>query len=148
MSILVTDAGFRADDWTGPFLPLGALDSLADPSAAAADLAPADDPARLAPWLGRLGMVRVRFPHFADGRGFTLGVRLRRMGYGGRLRAHGHVLADQFRLVRRAGFDEVEISAELARRQPEEHWRVPLEGLLASYQTRLRAAPGAFHGRA
>jgi uncharacterized protein (DUF934 family) len=147
MSILVTDRGFGPDDWSGAFLPLDALDEAADPASVGVDLAPADDPLRLVPWLGRIGMVRVRFPHFADGRGFTIGARLRRLGYAGRLRAQGHVLADQYRHARRAGFDEVEISAELALRQPEEHWRIRLEGLLDTYQTRLRGPSGAFHGR-
>lgn len=147
MSILVTDAGFRADDWSGPFVPLEALRAGAAPAGAAVDIGPEGNPLELVPHLPEIGMVRVRFAHFADGRGFSIAARLRRLGYGGRLRAQGHVLADQYRLARRAGFDEVEISAELARRQPEEHWRHRLEGLLETYQARLRTAPGAFHGR-
>jgi len=52
--------------------------------------------------------VRIAFPSFADGRGFTLARRLRQLGFTGRLRAAGHVLPDQYRHTRRSGFDELE----------------------------------------
>lgn len=67
--------------------------------------------------------IRITFASFADGRGFTLAAALRRAGFAGRLRAAGHVIADQYAMARRSGFDEVEISTELATRQPEEQWR-------------------------
>ena len=58
----------------------------------------------------------IPFGSFSDGRGFTWAKRLRMAGFSGRLRAAGHVIADQYAMARRAGFDEVEISPDLARR--------------------------------
>ena len=76
----------------------------------------------LAPQLGGVEMIRVPFPSFADGRGFSVAQRLRDLGYKGHLRAQGHVISDQFRYALSCGFDDVEISEELAARQPAEHW--------------------------
>ena len=84
-------------------------------------------------------MVRVDFPSFSDGRGFTIARQLRRMGFDGRLRARGHVIADQYAMARRSGFDEVEISAELAARQPEDQWLRRADWRAHDYQNRLRA---------
>ena len=44
------------------------------------------------------------FPALAD-RGFTLARSLRGAGYTGRLRAAGHVIADQYTMARRSGFE-------------------------------------------
>ena len=83
-------------------------------------------------------MIRIDFPSFADGRGFTLAALLRRANYSGRLRARGHVLADQYAMARRAGFDEVEIDDALAARQPEEQWLDRATWQNHDYQSRLR----------
>ena len=123
MSILVTDAGFHPDDWTGGFMPAAALTDRPWAVGLGVDLAADADPAPLVPHFPAIGLIRIRLPHFAAQDGFALAQRLRRLGYARRLRAEGHVLADQYTLARRAGFDEVEISAALALRQPEEHWR-------------------------
>jgi uncharacterized protein (DUF934 family) len=80
----------------------------------------------------------VDFPSFADGRGFTIAAILRRMGYAGRLRAKGHVIADQYAMARRSGFDEVEIDAGLAERQPENQWLARANWQTHNYQARLR----------
>ncbi|MGH1357049.1 MAG: DUF934 domain-containing protein, partial [Thalassovita sp.] len=71
MSVIVTDAGFGPDDWTGGFTALGeaANDVLS------VDLASDADPADLAERLDGLQMIRVDFPSFADGRGFTIARR-------------------------------------------------------------------------
>lgn len=122
--VIVTDAGFGPDDWTG---------------GVARDLASGDDPEALAGELDGIGLIRVGFPSFADGRGFTIARRLRLMGYAGRLRATGHVIADQYAMARRAGFDEVEITADLARRQPEDQWLARADWRSHDYQSRLRA---------
>ena len=61
------------------------------------------DPAELVPWFDRLALVRVRFPAMGDGRGFSIGARLRELGYAGRLRAAGPLIADQFAAARRMG---------------------------------------------
>lgn len=126
-TVIVTDRGFAPDDWTGA-------------AAEMAELAPGDDPRALAGRLDALRLVRIAFPGFADGRGFTLARQLRAMGYAGRMRAVGHVLADQYAMARRAGFDEVEIDAALAARQPEDQWLARADWRAHDYQSRLRAS--------
>ena len=128
-TVIVRDEGFAPEDWTAGFAGGVALDLPSD-----ADVATLD---------GRLDgieMIRIAFPKSADGRGFTLARRLRMMGYAGRLRAWGHVLADQYAMARRSGFDEVEIPADLAARQPEAQWRVRADWRAHDYQARLRGA--------
>ncbi len=132
MTVIVTDSGFDADDWTGGFETDKAVDLLPD-----ADLS------EIAERLQALAMIRIHFPSFADGRGFTLARQLRHMGYGGRLRAFGHVLADQYAMARRSGFDEVEIGDELARRQPEDQWLDRARWQAHDYQARLGRARAA-----
>lgn len=134
-SVVVTDQGFGSDDWTGGFV---SPDAYAANGVAALDLASDTDPADLARYLDA-PMIRIDFASFADGRGFTLARRLRILGYGGRLRARGHVIADQYAMARRAGFDEVQISADLAARQPAAQWRARADWRAHDYQSRLRA---------
>jgi len=133
MSILVNDTGFTTDDWDGDFAALND----ARPGVAI-DLASSNDPVELAGRLVDIPMIRVDFPSFADGRGFTIARQLRLMGFTGRLRARGHVIADQYAMARRAGFDEVEISHEMAERQPESHWMFRANWKEHDYQARLR----------
>ena len=133
MSVIVTDMGFGPDDWTDGFEGDTVVDLEPD-----ADLQPLRDR------LSALEMVRIAFPSFADGRGFSLARRLRLAGYEGRLRAKGHVLADQYAMARRSGFDEVEIGEDLARRQPEDQWRARANWREHDYQSRLRG-PSAFN---
>lgn len=135
MSVIVTDDGFRADDWTGGFAPLAG----AGPEARAVELGPADRAEALEGRLDGIAAIRILFPAFNDGRGFTLARRLRAMGFAGRLRASGHVLSDQYAMARRCGFDEVEISDDLAARQPEDQWRFRAGWGNHYYQARLRA---------
>ncbi|WP_413855838.1 DUF934 domain-containing protein, partial [Albidovulum sp.] len=84
-------------------------------------------------------MIAVGFPAFSDGRGFTLARHLRNRGFGGRLRAKGHVIADQYAMARRAGFDEVEIPDDLAARQPQEQWLFRADWRDHDYRSRLKA---------
>ncbi|MEO1140063.1 MAG: DUF934 domain-containing protein [Pseudomonadota bacterium] len=135
MSIIVTDKGFSSEDWDGTFAALND----AHPGVAI-DLASSNDPHELAGRLDETPMIRVDFPSFSDGRGFTIARQLRLMGYKGRLRARGHVIADQYAMARRSGFDEVEISEELAERQPEEQWLFRADWQAHDYQARLRGA--------
>ena len=121
MSIIVTDQGFAPDTYAGTILD---LPSDTDPTTLNA--APDSE------------LIRIAFPNFADGRGFTLARLLRLRGYTGRLRAHGHVIADQYAMARRAGFDEVEISDDLAERQPERQWLDRADWQSHDYQSRLR----------
>ena len=134
MTVIVTDRGFVPDDWTTPFTSLA--EARAD--TAALDLPSDTDPASLGGRLDDVAMIRVAFPSFADGRAFTIARQLRLMGYRGRLRAAGHVIADQYAMARRAGFDEVEISDDLAARQPEDQWRFRADWQDHDYQARLR----------
>ncbi len=133
MSVIVTDAGFGADDWT---LPISALEDAR--SGYGIDLASSVDPAELAGRLPDIALIRVDFPSSADGRGFSIARQLRLMGYRGRLRARGHVLADQYAMARRCGFDEVEIDDALAARQPVDQWMFRADWRAHDYQARLR----------
>ena len=134
MSIIVKDSGFAADDWDAEYTPLAE----AQAGTVVLDV-PADaDPLDLAELIGAASMIRVDFPSFANGRGFTIARRLRLMGFTGRLRAKGHVIADQYAMARRSGFDEVEIDDALAARQPEDQWLARANWKQHDYQARLR----------
>jgi uncharacterized protein (DUF934 family) len=137
MTVIVNDTGFAADDWTTGFVVITEL-AANDCSAVAVDLASDAEPGDLAGLLGQIDLIRIDFPSFADGRGFTIAAQLRRMGFLGRLRARGHVIADQYAMARRSGFDEVEISDDLATRQPEPQWLARADWQAHDYQARLR----------
>ena len=109
------------------------------PEDTAVDLAQTDDPAVLEGRLGQLVLIRVAFPAFNDGRAFTIARRLRMMGYDGQLLAHGPVIADQYAMIRRVGFDGAEIPDEVAQRQPWEQWQARADWRSHHYQARLRA---------
>lgn len=126
MSVLVTDDGFDKQDWAADLNPAQILDLPSDTDPEGVKIA-AD-----------VTLIRVDFPSFSDGRGFTIARVLRRLGYGGKLRASGHVIADQYAMARRSGFDEVEISDELAARQPEGQWKFRANWQAHDYQSRLR----------
>ena len=135
MSTIITDSGFASDDWAGNFVALD--DSAANDSDYGIDLGPDTSPEALA-GLINAPMIRIDFPTSADGRGFTLAAMLRRAGFSGRLRAKGHVLADQYAMARRSGFDEVEIDDALAARQPEDQWLRRADWRAHDYQSRMR----------
>ncbi len=137
MSVIVTDSGFGPDDWAGRFHTFETLPAN-DCGGLAVDLPSSGNPDDLKARLGCFAMIRVDFPSFSDGRGFTIAAILRRLGYRGRLRARGHVIADQYAMARRSGFDEVEISADLASRQPAAQWLVRADWQSHDYQARLR----------
>ncbi|WP_128516803.1 DUF934 domain-containing protein [Tabrizicola thermarum] len=133
MSVIVTDAGFVPAPDRG-IVPLA---DLTDQTAV--DLANTDDPAALAGHLDRLRLIRVAFPAFNDGRAFTIARRLREMGYRGQLLAKGPVIADQYAMLRRVGFDGAEIPDDLAARQPWDQWQFRADWQAHHYQARLRA---------
>ena len=132
MTQLINDSGFVADDWQAGFCPPDAANDCG-----ALDLPSDTDPEAVA-LSDTLQMIRIDFPSSADGRGFTIARALRLRGFAGRLRAHGHVLADQYAMARRAGFDEVEVPDDLAARQPEDQWRFRANWQSCDYQSRLR----------
>ncbi len=123
MSVIVRDDGFHAEDYTGDKLVEIASDTKPEglPDVSDADL------------------VTVAFPAFSDGRGFTLARHLRAAGYKGRLRAKGHVIADQYAMARRSGFDEVEINDDLAARQTADQWLFRADWRTHDYRASLRA---------
>lgn len=137
MTIIVTDTGFGPDDWRAGFTPLEAFDADPDEQPLALDLPSDVAPEALEGRLDGILMIRVDFPAFSDGRGFSIARQLRRMGYAGRLRARGHVISDQYAMARRSGFDEVEISDALAERQPQADWQSNAHWAAPHYQTRL-----------
>ncbi|MCH2068303.1 DUF934 domain-containing protein [Shimia sp.] len=134
MTVIVTDTGFGSDDWTLGFV---SLDEAAN-DVAALDVPSSADPADVIKQITGAEMIRVDFPSFADGRGFTIARQLRLAGYKGRLRAKGHVISDQYAMARRCGFDEVEISDDLAERQPEGEWQFRANWQANNYQARMR----------
>ncbi len=140
MTIIVRDTGFSTDDWHHPFLSADALSPEKTGSTApfALDLGTDCDVLNLPALPKNVRMVRVTFPAFTDGRGFTIARLLRLKGYRGVLRARGNLLADQYTMLRRCGFDEAEISDDLAHRQPEDQWRARSDWQARDYQTGLR----------
>ncbi len=82
-------------------------------------------------------LISIHFPAFSDGRGFGIARLLRAKGYTGRMRAVGHVIADQYTMARRVGFDEIEISNELAERQDAKQWQNRANWQQFDYQARL-----------
>lgn len=135
MTVIVTDTGFGPDTWTDGFADLGTANDVA-----ALDVPSDADPQDVVAKMPGLDMIRVDFPSSADGRGFTIARQLRLNGYTGRLRARGHVLADQYAMARRSGFDEVEIDDALAARQPQSQWLDRANWQAHNYQARLRGS--------
>ncbi|NEX45346.1 DUF934 domain-containing protein [Pseudotabrizicola algicola] len=134
MSVIVTDTGFT------PATPVASVPlAEIDRHNGVLDLAHTDDPALVQPYLASLRLIRISFPAFNDGRAFTIARRLRMFGYSGELRATGPVIADQYAMARRVGFDSVEIPDELAARQPAEQWVFRADWQAHDYQARLRA---------
>lgn len=136
-TVIITDEGFGKDDWTGAYISPGATRP-ADPIGTALDFSSDTRLEALPDWALGAGLIRIRFPSFSDGRGFTLARQLRLAGYRGRLRAFGHLLPDQYAMARRAGFDEVEIDRTLADRLTEEQWRERANWRAHDHQARLR----------
>ncbi len=88
----------------------------------------------LAPLLSRLSLVSIRFPAFADVRGFSIARQIRRLGFTGTLRAHGPLIADQFAYALACGFDEIELPEASAARQPVEQWLKARQSISHGYQ--------------
>ena len=100
------------------------------------------DIAALAPLFHKVSLISVDFPSFADGRGFSIARRLREMGFDGRLRATGPVIADQYAYLRVCGFDEVETPEKVSNRQPESQWEQAQKQMTLSYQRGYDAGEG------
>lgn len=90
--------------------------------------------------LFRLDLISIDFPATGDGRGFSLARLLRTMGFSGELRAFGPLIADQFAYALACGFDTLEISSDLAERQPEYQWLAARDAVLPGLQSGYVAA--------
>jgi uncharacterized protein (DUF934 family) len=133
MNKIVSDLGFRSldniiiyENWSN-----------FSASATSIDLPPDADLSLLKGNLNKFKIIRIDFPTFADGRGFTLAKLIRIRGFTGHLRAKGHIISDQYAMLRRSGFDDVEISQELAERQPEAEWLFRSNWKEHDYQKRI-----------
>lgn len=138
MTVIVNDTGFVPDDWPDSVISIDALVADPEETLRALDLPGDSAPDILQRHLNVVTHIRIIIPGFADGRGLTLARHLRRMGFQGRLRACGPLLADQYEMLRRSGFDEVEIPESLGLRQPEADWKARSDWQRPSYQSHLR----------
>lgn len=105
----------------GLILPLAALTATLDGDGAGNRrlgllLGPADRFEEVLPLIGRLAVIAVDFPKYADGRGFSHAARLVRAGFAGEIRAVGDVLIDEIALMRRVGFTAFEVGHATTRR--------------------------------
>ena len=138
MSYLLRDGRFTDEHASANFITIDQLQQLKSGTHLALDLPNDADLSEIADRLAELAVIRIAFPSFADGRGFSLARRLRQIGYAGTLRAKGHLIPDQYPHAVRAGFDEIELDEDVAARQQESHWRDTLAAVSVSYQDRLR----------
>ena len=137
MNRIVRDDGFHRDDLEhGEFLTLERLEAGVE-APVLLQLEPDADPGDLPRHFAWISGIRIHFPNFTDGRGFSLAARLRQLGYGGRLGAFGHLIADQYSQARRSGFDEVVINELMAARQPESQWLAKSGWRQRSYQAHI-----------
>lgn len=136
MSILIRDNGFAPEDWAHGFTT--DLEEINGETGAGLELTAEADVNPLQGLRLNVGMIKISFDSFSDGRVFSIARQLRLMGYKGRLRLSGPLLADQYAMARRVGFDEVEISDEHAKRQPEASWLYRANWQQHDYQARLR----------
>ena len=89
------------------------------------------NPELLGEAVGRLSLVVLEFPKFRDGRAFSTARELReRYGYGGEIRAIGHLIPDQYQFLTRTGFTSVEIPDGVNL----ESWRLAFSELTIAYQ--------------
>ncbi len=98
--------------------------------------------------LGDAAIVEINFPSSADGRGFSLARRLRRLrGPETKLVATGHLLPDQARMALQCGFDEIWLSDELVHRHGQTAWRESVQNAatdlyISNTADRLAASSG------
>jgi uncharacterized protein (DUF934 family) len=81
--------------------------------AGALQLANTDNVLALAAEVGNTTVVVLNFPKWTDGRAYSQAVLLRgRLRYAGQIRASGDVVVDMLPLLRRCGFDAVQLRAD------------------------------------
>lgn len=64
-----------------------------------------DSPETIQLPLDQLDLIEIRFPAFADGRGYSFATLIRRLGFKGELRATGDVFKDVLFYLKRVGFN-------------------------------------------
>lgn len=138
-SILITEAGFIANDWASRSkLSLAELNQGIEGIGDAVLYVEGDaDPDSILPYIKDLSAISIYFSTFSDGRGFSLARALRDGGFKGKLQAEGEIVPDQLRHVRQLGFDRLVISAERAERMTEDHWIDVAASALPSYQMHI-----------
>jgi len=111
-------------------------DTVADPSLRrGVRLAPDEDPVALHDATAEIDLIVLSAPTFKDGRLFSQAALLRRrLGFVKEIRARGHVLPDQFPLLRRCGVDTVELATDA----PELAWRQAASRYARTYQADVR----------
>ena len=85
------------------------------------------------------GIIIIKFPSSADGRGFSLAHHLRLQGFVGQIFASGALICDQYRHARQSGFDGVLLNEEQAERMPESQWQEQAKRVELSYRDRIYA---------
>jgi uncharacterized protein (DUF934 family) len=144
MPVIIRDGKFIEDHFLeqgGGFVQLDQLSlstSNFDADKTGVDVPNDINPEALAGLMNSVSAIRIPFPSFADGRGFSIAQKLRRMGFNGLLRAKGHIIVDQYPLALRSGFDEVEIPNDLAGRQPQIQWLEAFARINNNYIDRLK----------
>ena len=137
--------GYRSDDFGRSIVPLSELATTRGADAVA--VANTTDVEALTPYFPQLALIAIDFPSFADGRGFSLARRLRRAGFGGRLRAVGPLIPDQAPHAFACGFDEIQTPDANERRHSEEHWRNAPHAVSPGYQPDYASQPSIFAQR-
>jgi uncharacterized protein (DUF934 family) len=100
--------------------------------------------AELAPYVDRVALIALIFPHFKDGRAYSQARQLReRYAFRGELRATGQVLRDQFLFMIRAGFDALEV----VKNSDAEAYAAVLKRYSVFYQVTGEGRPTAAHRR-
>jgi uncharacterized protein (DUF934 family) len=141
MTIIVRDDGFNVEGFNGVFTDWQKIsEGETFKKGSAIDIPNTLRGDELTHLFDETPMFRIPFPSSADGRGFSIARLMRLLGYTGTLRASGALLADQYAMARRSGFDEVEISTEMSNRQPEDQWLFRADWQIHDYQSRLRKA--------
>lgn len=104
ISAQADNRGLAANDAVNPSIP-SLSEWLIQQNDSRLRVTTADDIAPLAALIASVSYVEVHFLDPNDGRGFTLGRRLRDMGFTGELRASGAYAEDQLQYLHRCGFD-------------------------------------------
>lgn len=104
ISAQADNRGLAANDAVNPSIP-SLSEWLIQENDSRLRVTTADDIAPLEALIASVSYVEVHFLDPNDGRGFTLGRRLRDMGFTGELRATGAYAEDQLQYLHRCGFD-------------------------------------------